>query len=298
MATARGDRRARPDSLPFDLLGPLSPPKNSIGKWHHPSTLRELCQIVALIRRERDRTNAQFFRAAFSAILTGTTGRKGKQHGFFADNTPLPKGLTTPPYEDAIQLFITRITRNLQIVQRLYSSIEHSGRDPNEEMKRVKALQVDVRGASAIDYGVEEHSVAGIITSPSYLCMFDYTLGQRLSYYWLFPKQLEIDHRNEIGARRTRSKGELAFRSYLSDFERFAKLSSKLLRAGGFLATVLGAPVAKSFANASVLKEVDEILAREGFSMMWSKWRTIQWHRNHGYARLKEERKAVYTART
>jgi hypothetical protein len=28
--------------------------------------------------------------------------------------------------------------------------------------------------------------------------------------------------------------------------------------------------------------------------MVWSTWRPINWHRNHGYARLKEERIAVY----
>jgi hypothetical protein len=31
------------------------------------------------------------------------------------------------------------------------------------------------------DYGVEPHSVVGVITSPPYLCVADYTLGQRLS---------------------------------------------------------------------------------------------------------------------
>jgi hypothetical protein len=85
-------------------------------------------------------------------------------------------------------------------------------------------------------------------------------------------------------------------REYLSDFQCFGELSAKLLRRGGFLAIVLGAPVAESFVDAKVLAEVDRVLGAEGFSMVWSTWRPIQWHRNHGYARLKKERIAVYAS--
>jgi len=66
------------------------------------------------------------------------------------------------------------------------------------------------------------------------------------------------------------------------------------LRPGGFLATILGAPVAESFADADIFAKTDAILADQGFSMLWSKMRPIHWHRNHGYARLKEERIAVF----
>jgi hypothetical protein len=223
-----------------------------------------------------------------------TTGRKGKQHGFFADNTPLAKGQTAPPYENAVKLFVAKLVKNLEVVQRLYSSIERAGRDPEAELGRAKALRVDVTKASPRDYGVEEGTVAGIITSPPYLCMSDYSLGQRLSYYWLFPEQLLDEHSKEIGARRKRNQAEKALSDYLSDFATFARLASKLLRPGGFLATVLGAPVALSFTDANVLAKTDESLEEQGFSMLWSKWRPIHWHRNHGYARLKEERVAVF----
>jgi hypothetical protein len=226
--------------------------------------------------------------------LTMTTGRKGKQHGFFADNTPLSKGEKAPPYENAIELFVEKLSKNLEVIQRLYSSIERAGRKPEEELKRAKVLRVDVTKASPKDYGVEEGSVAGIITSPPYLCMSDYSLGQRLSYYWLFPEQLLDEHSKEVGARRKRTQTENALRAYLDDFASFAVLASKLLRTGGFLATVLGAPVAEAFAAANVLAKTDEILKEQGFSILWSKWRPIHWHRNHGYARLKKERIAVY----
>src|SRR5207249_3740461 len=99
-------------------------------------------------------------------------------------------------------------------------------------------------------------------------------------------------HKREIGARRKRTQAETALRAYLSDFERFALLASRLLRPGGFLAMVLGAPVAESFTDANILAKTDGLLKQQGFSMLWSKWRPIHWHRNHGYARLKDERVA------
>jgi hypothetical protein len=183
-------------------------------------------------------------------------------------------------------------------LQRIESLLAEQCAHPAGELERAKALRVDVTKASPKDYGVEEGTVAGIITSPPYLCMSDYSLGQRLSYYWLFPEQLMDEHSKEIGARRKRTQAEKALSAYLSDFASFARLASRVLRPGGFLATVLGAPVAVSFADANVLAKTDEILKEQGFSMLWSRWRPIHWHRNHGYARLKEERVAVFALGT
>jgi hypothetical protein len=292
------EQRQRIKSITAENIASFTPVKapsfDLIEKWHHPKTLTELCRLVSFIRSEQDAAVAQFLRATFSSILTMTTGRKGKQHGFFADNTPLPKGESLPCYENAMTLFTTKLAKNLEVVQRLYSSIERTGRKPEEEMMRAKALHVDVTKASAVDYGVEEGTVAGVITSPPYLCMSDYSLGQRLSYYWLFPEQLVEEHAKEIGARRKRFQSENALRTYLCDFTSFAAVASRLLRPGGFLATVLGAPVAKSFADVNILAKTDCILKEKGFTMLWSKLRPIHWHRNHGYARLKEERVAVF----
>ena len=294
--SAHQQRRLK--SITIDEIGDFAPGKapkfDLIEKWHHPDTIIELCQLRAFVQNQKDANIAQFLKATFSSILTMTTARKGKQHGFFADNTPLSKGDTAPPYENAMELFIAKIARNLEVLQRLYSSIERTGRKPEDELRRAKVFQVDVTKALPKDYGVEESSVAGIITSPPYLCMSDYSLGQRLSYYWLFPEQLMNEHSKEVGARRRRTQADSALRSYLSDYTSFALLASKVLRPGGFLATILGAPVAESFVDADIFAKTDAILKEQGFSMLWSKFRPIHWHRNHGYARLKEERIAVY----
>jgi hypothetical protein len=292
-------QRKRLKSITGDEIADSKPEKRPtfdlIEKWHHPKTLTELCRICTLVLNEKDGEVAQFLKATFSSILTMTTARKGKQHGFFADNTPLSKGEVLPPYENAIELFLTKLSKNLEVVQRLYSCIEREGRKPEEELKRAKVLHLDVTRALPQDYGVDEGTVAGIITSPPYLCMSDYSLGQRLSYYWLFPEQLADEHSREVGARRRRSQPDRALREYLADFSSFAVLASKLVRTGGFLATVLGAPVAASFLDVNILGKTDRILKENGFCMLWSKMRPIHWHRNHGYARLKEERVAVFS---
>ena len=277
------------DSSPGEV-----PQFDNIQKWHHPDTLEELCRIRSFILSQKNANVVQFLNAVFSAILTSTTARKGKEHGFFADNTPLSKGETAPPYENAFDLFLHKLTKNVDVLERLYSSIERTDRNPEEELNRARTLRVDVTQAQPKDYGVEPGSVAGIITSPPYLCMSDYSLGQRLSYYWLFPDQLADQHNREIGARRRRTQ-ETALQSYLDNMSQFATLASKVLRSGGFLATVLGAPVATAFKDADVLNKVTKIFHEKGFSSVWSTWRSIHWHRNHGYACLKEEQISVYS---
>jgi len=139
-----------------------------------------------------------------------------------------------------------------------------------------------------------KHSVAGIITSPPYLCMADYALGLRLSYQWIAPSALATDFENELGARRERGDPEAASTAYFQGMRSFARLAAKMLRPGGSLSVVLGEPKARSFASLHVFREFDKILAEEGFEPLWARDRQISWHRNHAYARLKSERISVH----
>jgi hypothetical protein len=266
-------------------------------KWFHPGTLADIGRIVAFIDRRRDPHVKQFLLVALSASMTSFTARYDKQHGYFADNTPLEKGVNTPPYRDAIELFRSRLERNLQTVERLYSQLERDGMDPEVAFSRANVVRADVRSAKPCDYGVENGSVGAIITSPPYLCMADYTLGQRLSYEILFPTLIAGDFAAEIGSRRQRFKRDQALQAYREGVDHFANLSHRMLRAGGFLATVLGRPTAADFLDLDLTAELDLALSKTGFEKIWDTWRPISWHRNHGYARLKEERIAVHVAR-
>lgn len=266
-------------------------------KWHHPVTLKELSAIRNFIYAVPQTETRDFLLACFSAIIPLCTARKGKEHGFFADNTPLPAELTQPPYVSAIDIFLGKMERNLDIVARLYAFIERSGRDPERELQRATVLQVDARCASPEHYGLTRGSVAAIITSPPYLCMADYSLGQRLSYYWIAPESLKGDFEKEIGPRRHRFRHELAAENYFKDIQRFASNAATLIRQGGFLATILGRPVAQRFASLSVFEKIDSIFNEMGFEKLWEQTRPINWHRNQGYQRLLTERVAVHVRR-
>jgi hypothetical protein len=284
-----------------DLLNenPAAVPEFALrDKWFHRKTLSELSMIKSYIDRRRDPSTRQFLLAALSAVITACTGRRGKEHGYFADNTPLERGVDSPPYQDAIDEFLVRISHNLRIVERLYVQIERSGSDPESVLAKAAVVRADVNTASASSYGIAPHSAGAIVTSPPYLCMADYTLGQRLSYELLCPGEMDIDFMSEIGRRRQRFQSDRALNDYVIAMQRFAKLSASLLRVGGYVATVLGTPTAKKFQEWDATQELDDSLELNGFEKMWEVRRPINWHRNHGYARLTHERIAVHVLRS
>src|SRR5690606_1896295 len=112
---------------------------------------------------------------------------------------------------------------------------------------------------------------------------------------WLFPELIREDFENEIAPRRKRSFKIDMRQNYLDSMRVFAKQSYKVLSDQGFLATVVGAPLANAYKDKNILNTIDEIFAEEGLNLFWETKRPINWHRNHGYARLKDERIAIYT---
>jgi hypothetical protein len=127
--------------------------------------------------------------------------------------------------------------------------------------------------------------------------MADYALGLRLSYGWLLPGLLKADFEREIGARRLRlkkNKSDIVIREYCQALNSFANLAGRVVRKGGFVAVVLGQPVARQYRDAQVLSSLDGALKENGFESLWHADRAIHWHRNHGYARLKTERISVH----
>lgn len=277
------------------------PPVKDIERWHHRQTLEELRYIKGYIDSVNDLSIREFLLVAFSGILAGTTGRRGEQHGFFADNTPLERGRDEAAYVDAIEIFIKRIRQNLKIMEALYGSLEKSGESAADVLKRATVLCQDVRGSRPIDYGVSANTIAAVITSPPYLCMTDYTLGNRLSYYWLSPDQMKVDFEREISPRRKRPRStsgkpvvDRVVSNYRAEVASFVEMAKQLLRPGGYFAMVLGKPRALAFEDCDIYEDVDRILEEAGFGLVWSDWRDISWSRNHGYERLKRERLSVH----
>lgn len=280
-----------------DVLGQKPEPAPDFDRrdqWFHPETLRELCRVWAFISARRHSVEHAFLTTCFSAILTECTGRRGKQHAYFADNTPLAKEEKAPPYFSAVEQFCARVRRNLDITERFYGSLERDSKDPKIELSRTRVLQQDATKATAESYGIEEKSVAAVITSPPYLCVSDYSLGLRLSYPWVAPGLLEADFGREIAARRRRSSPDEAVQNYYRGLDALLGNLQTIIRSGGFLAVVLGVPQAKAFKQLDVLGEFDKMAQANGMDLIWHQWRKIHWHRQ-GYQRLLKERLAVYS---
>jgi HD superfamily phosphohydrolase len=285
----------------WDATPSPAPAIADLHKWHDPRTLDELCIIKGYISSLLEPDLRLHMEVALSAILPYATARRTLQHGFFADNTPLSRSENAPPYVDAIRLFLDRLRANVHTIETLYASLERNERIAIEELARAQVVQVDARSGVPSDYGVEPGSVAAIITSPPYLCMTDYTLGNRLSYYWLAPERMADDFAAEISPRRRRPRGpedvarvDAAVAAYVTDMSKFGQVAASLLRPHGYLAMVLGSPLATAFEGRPVIDDVDRVLANCGFDSVWSAWRSISWSRNHGYARLKRERLSVH----
>ncbi|MGJ0485607.1 MAG: DNA methyltransferase [Methylomicrobium sp.] len=270
------------------------PKMENIQKWHHAVTIEQLANILTVIEGTEVTEEREFLKLCFSAILTSTTARRGKEHGWFADNTPLPKGESAPPYIDAYGLFLNRIARNLRALENIYADFERRGENPFDELQKMRVLRANAGNSSPGTFDIEQNTVGGIITSPPYLCMSDYSLGQRLSYAWLFPNYMDRDFNDEIGARRRRSNPTKAMFEYIENMKKFAQFCQVSVRPGGFVALVLGAPVSTSFKDKNILGLIDSIMLEHGFSLLWEKWRPINWHRNHGYERLKTEKLTVF----
>lgn len=273
----------------FDL-----PQIDEIKRWYNADTLNELINIRNYIFSIDDEIVNRFLLNSFSDILISCSSRKGKGHSYFADNTPLAKGQKEIPYQNAIGLFTKKIEKNISIIDQFYSLIERRNKDTKEELERIKIYKKDVASLTPNSINIQENTVAGIITSPPYLCMIDYTLGQRLSYLWLFPNLLKSDFEKEIGSRHNRTNSDKALNSYLADIEIFATNAKLFLRQNGYLATVFGAPTANSFKDKDIINMIDEIFSNLGFRQIWSVYRPISKHRNHGVTSLNKERISVH----
>jgi len=290
----RDDLRSINSNIISNINNFKIPTFDKIEKWHHKETIIELSKILSYINNETNNLKKNFLKVCFSDILMSVTDRKGKGHSYFADNTPLAKGKNKPAYRDAINSFINKINKNIDTIENLYSYLERRGRNPETELKKVKVFKANVKEISPEYYNIEKKSAAAIITSPPYLCMIDYTLGQRLSYNWLFPEVFNEDFKNEIGSRRKRNNPQKAYQDYIDDINIFIEKSKSLIRKNGYLVLVIGEPTAKAFVEYDIIKKINDYIVNNGYTKIWEIERPINWHRNHGLSSLEKERILIY----
>ncbi|MEQ9310741.1 MAG: DNA methyltransferase [Balneolaceae bacterium] len=268
--------------------------KFQIQKWHNPKTLEELGRILTGIEGNFCNTEKLFLKTCFSGILSNATDRYGKGHNYFADNTPLEKGKDVPEYRDAFDLFFKKIRRNLRIIELFYSQIKNKDLDIEKTLSNGQFYNLDSRKIESKDIEISDHEVDAIITSPPYLCMTDYSLGQRLPYYWLYPNELSINFENEVGSRRKRTNPQKAKLDYFKDMAKIAHVSNKLLKDGGYIAMVIGEPVANAFKEEKILDEVEQVFEANQLTKIWENWRALSWHRNFSYKKINKEKLILF----
>jgi tRNA G10 N-methylase Trm11 len=164
--------------------------------------------------------------------------------------------------------------------------------DADIEYKRAKVIKQNATQRNGI-FDTYQNKIDAIITSPPYLCMIDYTYGQRLSYLWLFPEMMSDDYTNEIGSRPSRSKKN-AVEKYYSDMRNFFRNASTVIKTGGLLCMVLGEPNAKKYRDLDIIDELFAIANQEGFDFVWSNKRTVQWSRDASISNFDTETISVH----
>lgn len=292
------ERRAILGHLDSDLADmstrrPMVPEetRDEICRWFHPRTVEELGKIRAWLDDLENDHVQQFEAATFAGILNACSSRRGMGNGHFADNTPIGRGGDAPPYVDALRLFHRRLQANLRWYEGFAAQVGRFSADLEERFNDSRIIVADSL-APELSAGLEPFDA--VITSPPYLGMVDYALGQRLPYYWLFPSRLTADVSVEIGTRRNRNRAN-ALAEYLDAMSSLVKAIDKNLVAEGHVGLVIGNSTARAFSDADVAEAVVDRFAEGGFEVVWQASRRVSAHRIHNLHRLTQEQIIVLT---
>lgn len=205
---------------------------DQLSTWFSPSTFN---QVLFLMLREIT-CHQPGLKAAMRISLSATLKAASAQDrgwGCIADNV-LPKPTQLKKEKNALAYFPRSFSTLIRDISRAREALSHdtqeflSSSNPDEYI-----FQADVRQSIKIP----DQSVDLIITSPPYPNMTDYSMSQRLSYYWLGTDPNE-DLALEIGARRKRFKAT-AIEDYQSDMEVAINTISKKVKKGGYLCFVM-----------------------------------------------------------
>jgi DNA modification methylase len=117
-----------------------------------------------------------------------------------------------------------------------------------------------------------------VITSPPYFGMNDYVRSQYLSWLVFQWKGYGDDLLNESGSRRSRCS-QKSLESYFRDIQKAFDAVYKVLRKGGYLATVLGCSETALAKKANPLAKIEKMLIDEGFDPVWMGKRRVRFRK-------------------
>ena len=196
---------------------------NFFTSWYAPKTLNELCYLKKCYKN----TDNMVSKAAFYIVISNILMKCSSQNngwGFIADSVK-PKQLKE---KNTLRIFNSNIDSLIRDIQTLKEQISIEKIDLENTLfkSNVKDIQ-----------SIKDESVDVIITSPPYPNMIDYSLSQKLSYYfWDIPIQPDID--NEFGRRRDRNKLNSLI-TYENNMKDAQNVLVKSLKKNGYLCYVL-----------------------------------------------------------
>lgn len=176
------------------------PNQAALERWFHRKTLGDLLRFSDILDAETSGILKMFGKMCISACLRPLSSQT-RSWGHVADNV-FPKWFQKKPVSYALRRWLGRFGSN---IRRTGVRPIVGGAQPDSV-----ALHVSVRNwlNSAEDLEHTTRRIALLLTSPPYGGAIDYVLSQRLSYYYFgaTDEDLYADQRNEIGARRKRSR--------------------------------------------------------------------------------------------
>lgn len=221
--------------------------------WYAPETFNQLLYLASCQNECIDPASHAAIGITLSATLKSASAQ-GRGWGCISDNM-LPKQEQLTKKKDAIK----QIARRLGILKRDVAQARDS-LPPGSTEFLIHAdvdshiLRTDVSQSTI----VADDSVDLIITSPPYANMTDYSLSQRLSYYWTGLDPME-DLPCEIGARRKRSRSS-SIQDYTEAMKTVATEVSKSLKIGGYFCLVMPIFSGTRYNNTQRQRSIEEFI--------------------------------------
>lgn len=227
----------------FDLLTP----------WYPSTTLN---QLHYLAMKETEQLNSDN-RFAFKVVMSGLLKTVSAQHrgwGCISDNV-FPNEEQLAKKKNATE----RFERGINLLVKEISKVKDQlPKNSQEFLKKVNPEAFIKKENVQKGTGVSKNYVDLIITSPPYPNMTDYTLSQRLTYYWL-GLDPTLDLPSEIGARRKRYRHD-SISTYKSEMLKAVENIVDSLKIGGYACFVMPVFSGDKINNVDRKQAVDEFI--------------------------------------
>ena len=204
---------------------------DSLRPWYSEAAFN---QVAYLILRERKCRHSirPAMRIALSATLKAACAQD-RGWGCIADRV-LPKPDQLKGTKNVLQTFfrnVSTLVRDVQAVKETMTPDASQFLETADAETRI--VRADIRQCTSL----RKESIDIVVTSPPYPNMTDYSLAQRLSYYWLGEDPAE-DLALEIGARRKRSRPD-PIGQYLEGMRCAIKVICDAIKPGGYACFVM-----------------------------------------------------------